>query len=65
MTYKVVRFRGKEGIYSYQVAQGGLTTKEDAREYVALAKTFQKRPYKYLICKEDFNLKKYFENKMD
>ena len=65
MTYKVVRFRGRDSIYSYQVAQSGFTSKEDAREYITLAKLFQKRTYRYLICREDFNLKEYFENKID
>lgn len=63
--YKVVRYRGKNGIYSYQTAQNGFTSKEDAKEYIALARTFQKRLYKYLICPEDFKLKEYFENKIN
>lgn len=61
--FEVVRYRGKEGIYSWNVVQKGFTTEQDAIECAKLCKTFQKKEYKYLICKEKTELKKFFEER--
>ena len=40
---EVVRYRGKEGIYSWSVVQKGFSTIEEAMQSIHLSQTFQKR----------------------
>lgn len=62
---EVVRYRGKEGIYSWSVVQKGFSTIEEAMQSIHLSQTFQKREYKYLICKEGTKLARFFEKDID
>lgn len=63
--YEVVRYRGKEGIYSWQVEQKGFVTKEDALKSIRLCETFHKKEFKYFICKEGTKLAERFEKNLD
>lgn len=62
---EVVRYRGKEGIYSWNVAQKGFNSVSEALDCIRVCRAFQKREYKYLICKEGTKLARFFEKNID
>lgn len=64
-TYKIIRYRGKDGVWSWNVVQTGIETKDKAIEgakKMALLSVNKSRNYRFVVAPSDFSPKKYFEN---
>lgn len=64
--FEVIRYRGKQGIYSWGVEQKGFKTFEEALKSVQLCESFHsQKGYKYIITKEGRKWARFFEKNID
>lgn len=63
--FEVIRYRGKMGIYSWQVEQKGFSSVEEAFKSIQLCETFHKKDFKYIIAKEGRKWARFFEKDID